>query len=228
MRPPLLFEAIGPIGRLVLNAPPQNVMAGGFFEAFDSVLDEVHAAGCRGLVIHGAGRHFSSGADIGELVRSTAHHHADSFPRQLERNICSFSRIGELGIPVAAAIRGVCLGSGFELALWAHVRVCGPRAVMGLPETDFALMPGCGGTLLLPKLVGRAKALELILTGHRFGPTEGQALGLIDAIATRGEVIETAVRIVARIAGVSLDDDDDGSMDATASFASDRSGSTDR
>ncbi len=207
MQPHILFDTTGAIGRLVLNAPPQNVMTGTFFETFESVLDQVNGSGCRGLVVHGAGRHFSSGADIGELVRSTAGRHADSVPLQLERTICSFSRIRELGIPVVAAIKGVCLGSGFELALWAHVRVCGPRAVMGLPETDFVLMPGCGGTLLLPKIVGRAKALELILTGHRFGPKEGKELGLVDVIASRGEVIETAVRTVARIAGVPLNDE---------------------
>ncbi len=163
------------IGRLTLGPPPSNTMTLGFFREFrDRVADLPSLSGLRAIVIGGEGRHFSSGADVDELL-------ALSEPGLMMENYRAFLALEELHIPVIAAIRGVCLGSALELALFCHFRICADDAVLGLPETTFNLMPGIGGIQRLAALAGEARAIELILRGNTFTAAEAFTAGLADA-----------------------------------------------
>jgi enoyl-CoA hydratase/carnithine racemase len=146
--------------------------------------------------MYGRDRHFSSGADLDDLLGSLRGREAG--PLLLD-NLSSFRFFENLPVPVVAAIRGVCLGSGLELALFCHARICGAGAVLGLPETGFGLIPGCGGILNLAALAGRQRALETVLTGASFGAEEALAWNVVDAVVPKKDVVGSAVRLVERI-----------------------------
>jgi len=171
------------IGRLTLNQPPSNTMTMGFFREMQRLMHEIPATqGLRAIVISGNGRHFSAGADIAELLS-----HVDN--QTMRENYQAFMRLEQMEIPVISAIRGVCLGSAFELALFSHFRICAEDAVLGLPESTFNLMPGIGGIQRVAALTGKAKAIELILRGITFTAADALEMGLVDAVVPRGEVI---------------------------------------
>ncbi len=102
-------------------------------------------------------------------------------------------------MPVVAAIRGVCLGSALELALFCHLRICAPGSVLGLPESTFGLIPGCGGVQKMIAIAGRARALELILSGETFSGEDAHRWKIVDTLCGKNEVVEEAIRIIGRI-----------------------------
>jgi enoyl-CoA hydratase/carnithine racemase len=154
----------------------------------------------RGLVISGKGRHFSSGAELDELigfingsVKSPGHLADISTSAFMEQNTRTFSFFSEAEFPVIAAIRGVCLGSGLELALFCHFRFCGEDAVFGVPESTYNLLPGLGGISRIKGLAGTAKAIELTLKGNTFDAREALQYGLADRIIPKREVVSFAL-----------------------------------
>jgi enoyl-CoA hydratase/carnithine racemase len=184
------------IARLVLAAPPRNAMTLDFFAQLAGLCDgALRDLAVRGLIIHGAGRHFSSGADVAELLALTARDSARA-ERLVHRNHETFAQIEMLPYPVVAAIGGVCLGAGLELALACRHRVAARRAVLALPEVSFGLLPGCGGTVRLPRLVGVPKAIELILTGRTLLADEALAVGLVDLVVDGRDLIAAAESII--------------------------------
>ncbi len=135
----------------------------------------------KALVITGSGdRAFSAGADITELDHLTG----SAARAQMRRGQHVFNRIERLPLPVVAAINGVALGGGLELAMAADVRIAVPTARLGQPEITLANLPGWGGTQRLPQLIGRGRALELILTGDLIDAERAYAIGLVNRIAT--------------------------------------------
>ena len=108
-------------------------------------------------------------------------------------NYSSFTTLERMDIPVIASIRGVCLGSAFELALFSHFRFCADDAVLGLPETTFNLMPGIGGIQRVSTLAGKSKALELILRGMTFSAADALRMGLVDAVVPKREAFAAAM-----------------------------------
>jgi enoyl-CoA hydratase/carnithine racemase len=184
------------IAYLTLDAPPRNEMDLAFFAELARLRREVFPGlSVRGLIVHGAGRHFSSGADVAELKAILAAE-PDRAAALLRENHASFRALEAMPFPVVAAIGGACLGAGLELALACRVRIAAPRAVFALPEVSFGLMPGCGGTVRLPRLVGAAKAVELILTGRTLLADEARAVGLVDRVVDRRDLLAAAEGIV--------------------------------
>ena len=187
------------IGFLEINNPPSNPMDSVFFEEFYWWRTEiVENSGVEAIIIHGRGRHFSSGAVLNDLLGIINRSHSQDgdikkISKFLNKNSKIFLSLKDLDIPVIAAIRGVCLGSALELALCSDYIICGEKAVLGLPETTFDLMPGCTGTYVLPKLVGKALAMELILTGKTFSPVEAKEWGIVQKIVPTKEVLKIAV-----------------------------------
>ncbi len=155
-----------------------------------------------GIIIYGAGRHFSSGADLKDLldsVQSGPDSGSSPFLARsglLYENLNSFRLFHELDIPVIAAIRGVCLGSALELALFCHARICGKGSVLGLPETGFGLIPGCGGIQNLNALAGKSRALELILSGTSFTAEEALNWKIVDKIVSKKDIVKTAIQTI--------------------------------
>jgi len=140
-------------------------------------------ASVRAVVLTGAGdRAFCAGADLKERESMSL----DEVRAMLDSYRSELSWLGAAPFPVVAALNGAALGGGLELALTCDLRVAAPHAVLGLPETSLAIVPGAGGTQRLPRLVGYARALELILLGRRLSATEALELGLVNRIAPEG------------------------------------------
>ena len=196
----LVLEGDGGIARLVLDAPPRNEMGQVFFDTLAALVGRLAGLPARGLVVHGAGRHFSSGADIGALKDGLAGAQTAHAARALIAATSSFQAIAQLPYPTVAAVGGCCLGSGLELALACRWRVAAANAVFALPETSFDLMPGCGGTVRLPRLIGRARAVELVLSGRFVDAGEALEIGLVDAVVDRKDLQTAARRLVERSA----------------------------
>ena len=160
--------------------------------------------GVRVVVITGAGqRAFSAGADIREFV-------APQVPtafRESRRRVDFRQAMDRCAQPIIAAIRGFALGGGLELALACDIRLASDDAQLGLTEVNLAIIPGGGGTQRLPRLVGRGKALEMILTGTRISASEALAIGLVERVVPASEVLaqaQTLARTLAEKAPVAL------------------------
>lgn len=194
------------IGYLEINNPHANPMDSVFFKEFYWWRTEVvEKADIKAIIIYGKGRHFSSGAVLEDLLGIITRNYRQSndikkVSEFLNRNSQIFYSLKDLKIPVIAAVRGVCLGSAFELALCADYIVCGEKAVLGLPETTFELMPGCTGTYTLPKVAGKALAMELILSGKTFSSKEALEWKLIQKVVPTKQVLDNATLVAKKLA----------------------------
>src|SRR5262245_746830 len=151
----------------------------------------------RVIVVTGAGeRAFSAGADIREFVEPLV-----PVRFREERRRLDFRQVMDrCPQPIIAAIRGYALGGGLELALACDIRIAGEDAQLGLTEVNLAIIPGGGGTQRLPRLVGRGKALEMILTGARVPAAEALRIGLVERVVPPAEVLESATELARTLA----------------------------
>lgn len=160
--------------RLTLNRPQQrNALTTPLLAGLADELERLATNGdCRAALICGAGGNFAAGADLGEMERKTQADGAAD-PRKGH-----WARIRAFPKPLVAAVDGVCLGGGFELALMADCMVVGATARIGLPETSLGMMPGAGGSQRLITLAGRARALRMVLTGEIIDAVTAEAWGI--------------------------------------------------
>ena len=150
---------------------------------------------CRAIVLTGAGtRAFAAGADIPELAAQT------SISLTVDGRFASWGRIAAIGTPLIAAVRGFALGGGCELAMICDMIVAGEDAQFGQPEIKLGVMPGAGGTQRLTRAVGKAKAMELILTGRTMSAAEAEASGLVTSVVPAEATLEAALELAARVA----------------------------
>jgi enoyl-CoA hydratase len=152
---------------------------------------------CRAIVITGAGeRAFSAGADIGELAAQT--------PSSLlaDDDFHRWERIKRIRTPLIAAVRGFALGGGCELAMTCDLIVAGEGAQFGQPEIKLGVIPGAGGTQRLTRAIGRARAMEMILTGRTLGAREAEAHGLVSRVVADDETLTSALELAATIASM--------------------------
>ena len=158
-------------------------------------LDEDPA--CRAIVITGSGdRAFAAGADIRELAAQT--------PTSLtaDGRFGAWDRIAAIGLPLIAAVRGFALGGGCELAMACDMIVAAEDATFGQPEIRIGVMPGAGGTQRLTRAIGKARAMELILTGRTMTAQEADAHGLISLTVPREATVDAALELAGRIAAM--------------------------
>jgi enoyl-CoA hydratase len=177
------------IAVLTVNRPDKlNALNAATIAELDRAVRDVAADdGVRGLLLTGAGQKaFVAGADIGELARMGPL----SGVRVSRQGQDTFRMLEKLPKPVVAAVNGFALGGGLELALACHMRVASANARFGLPEVKLGIIPGYGGTVRLPRLVGRGRALELILTGEMISAAEAHRIGLVN------RVVENPARVV--------------------------------
>jgi enoyl-CoA hydratase len=197
---PVRVETRGSIRILTVDRPEKlNALNAAVLDALDSRIAEAGADGTlRCLIVTGAGeKAFIAGADIGELVRLTpldGREHA-------RRGQALLDRLENLPIPSIAAINGFAYGGGLELALACTLRVASENAKMGLPETSLGILPGFGGTQRLTRLLGTARAAELILTSEK-GTTAAEAwrLGLVNRVVPAGQALAAATDLALAIA----------------------------
>jgi enoyl-CoA hydratase/carnithine racemase len=163
-------------------------------EAFEDARDD---AAVRGVILTGAGnKAFIAGADISELAHATAveAERASRFGQDV------LDVIENLGKPVIAAINGFALGGGCETAMACTIRIAVDTAKFGQPEVALGLIPGGGGTQRLPRLVGKGRALQLILSGEMIGAQEAYRIGLVNEIVSAVDLITRAEAILQKIA----------------------------
>ena len=185
------------IATIRLSRPPMNALNAQVQEEIAAAADEVSAdPAVRAVVLYGGPKVFAAGADIREMSDlSYAEMAADS-----QRLQASFTAVAKIPKPVVAAITGYALGGGLELALCADFRVAGQGARVGQPEILLGVIPGAGGTQRLPRLVGPARAKDIIFTGRFVDAAEALAIGLVDRVVPDDEVYDAARGLVARYA----------------------------
>ena len=195
------LERRGQCAVLTLDRPDAlNALSFAIIDAIGGRLDEVADSDARALIVTGAGpKAFCAGADIKELRgRSQAEQR-----RGAERGQAVFAKLDALPMPSVAAINGFAFGGGLELALACTFRLASPAAKMGLPEVKLGLIPGYGGTQRLPRVVGEARALEMILFGRTVGAEEAARIGLVSTVV-EGDVVEAALAFAAGFTAFSL------------------------
>jgi enoyl-CoA hydratase len=163
---------------------------------YDAALELEADREVRGVIITGAGdKAFVAGADISELARMTPVSGIQVSRAGQE----AFRFIETMPKPVVAAVNGFALGGGLELALACHIRLASENAKLGLPETKLGIIPGYGGTVRLPRLVGRGRALELILTGEMIDAQEAFRIGLVNRVVAPEALMPSALALQARM-----------------------------
>jgi enoyl-CoA hydratase/carnithine racemase len=191
------LEVADGIGTIRLDRPPVNALN-------DQLTAELGAAATaaenaeevRAVIIYGGEKVFAAGADIKDMAEA-------DYPAMIARSgrlQAALSLIAGIGKPVVAAITGYALGGGLELALAADFRVAAESARLGQPEILLGVIPGAGGTQRLPRLIGPARAKDLVFTGRMVGAAEAHAIGLVDRVAPDASVYDTALELVRRFA----------------------------
>lgn len=194
----IVVERAGHVARVTIeNAERRNALTDGMRTELADAMAALDAdAAARAVVLTGAGdRAFAAGGDIAELGRRTLEEQ-----RRVMENGSVFAAVARVRLPIVAAINGVCLGGGLELALSCDVRVAGTGARFGQPEVALGLIPGGGGTQMLPRIVGMGHALHLILTGTAIDAAEAHRIGLVHEVVEPARVLARAHEIAAGIA----------------------------
>ena len=194
--PLVLTERDGRVGIVRLNRPKQlNALSGELMSALVDALRELDEDGeIRAIVVAGGERAFAAGADIAELAAGT--------PISLyeNRRIDAWDSIRALHTPIVAAVSGFCLGGGCELAMLCDLIVASETAKFGQPEINLGVLPGAGGTQRLTRAVGKAVAMDMILTGRMLSAREALSFGLVARVVAKEAWFDEAKRAAAEIA----------------------------
>ena len=201
----ILIEQDGGVVTITIDHPPLNVLSAQVGRELGEALDQIDDDRVASvIVLTGSGdRAFAAGADIRELQRLSGSE-AEEMTHRWHR---LFRRIEGFRLPVIAAVNGVALGGGCELAMACDIRYASEKARFGQPEINLGLVPGWGGTQRLPRLIGRGRALELIMTGDLFDAAEAHRLGLVNRVTAPEDLMETVGELAGRMAakgGVAL------------------------
>jgi enoyl-CoA hydratase/carnithine racemase len=185
------------VATLLLDRPPMNALDVEMQEQIRAAATEAtEREDIRAVVLYGGDRVFAAGADIKEMAAMS---YADMVGRSGPLQ-SSFTAVARIPKPVVAAVTGYALGGGCELALCADIRICGDNAKLGQPEILLGVIPGAGGTQRLARLVGPAKAKDIIFTGRFVDASEALAIGLVDRVVPPDAVYAAAVEWAATFA----------------------------
>jgi len=177
----------GAVTTLSIDHPPANAVSGAVVQGLAEALEQAEAdTGCRALVITGSGpKFFSAGADISEFGGGS---------ERLGGAVDLSLRFERSRLPIVAAVNGIAFGGGCELTLACDIRIAARSARFGQPEIKLGIIPGWGGTQRLPRLIGRARATELLLTGDPIDAERALALGLVSEVVDDSELAAAASR----------------------------------
>ncbi|AEH11071.1 MULTISPECIES: enoyl-CoA hydratase/isomerase family protein [Protofrankia] len=189
------FDVDGGVGTIRLDRPPMNVINSEVTAGLRAAADEAtRRTDVRAVIIYGGPKVFAAGADVKEMAPLD---HAEILTWVTELTT-TFEAVARIPKPVVAAVTGYALGGGLELALTADFRVFGDNVKAGQPEILLGIIPGAGGTQRLPRLIGVAKAKDLIFTGRQVRATEAKEIGLADRLVAPDDVYTEARSLVAR------------------------------
>lgn len=187
----------GAVATLVINHPPANTLTPELLAELSQVVDVLAKDDAvKVVVLTGTGRFFIAGADIRLLASIASSQEGETIALQGQAIL---NRIEALEKPVIAAINGVCLGGGLELAMCCHIRLAAEGSRLGQPEINLGIMPGFGGTQRLPRIVGQSKAMELILTGDLISAQEAKSLGLVSQVIPPEDLLHQAQGMARKI-----------------------------
>ena len=190
----LLESHPGGVTALRLNRPPMNPLSQALLGAIGDAAEELRAdSSVKAVVVFGSEKALAAGADIKEFGDQAA---ARAIGLTFRR---AFDGLGAIPRPVIAAIRGFALGGGMELALASDLRIAAETARFGQPEILLGIIPGAGGTQRLPRLIGPARAKELIWSGRQVKAAEALAIGLVDRVVPAGELESAALEWAAEL-----------------------------
>lgn len=195
----LLVETDGAVGLITLNRPEAlNAINSTLIEELNLALDAFECDGDIGCVLlTGSDRVFAAGADVKEMTELC-------FPQTyLDDFLSRWDRVATRRKPIIAAVAGYALGGGFELALMCDFIIAADSARFGLPEVKLGVLPGSGGTQRLARLAGKAKAMELCLTGRSMGIAEAERCGVVARVAPASDLLDMALQTAREIAAQS-------------------------
>jgi enoyl-CoA hydratase len=188
-------EVEGGVGTIRLDRPPMNALNAQVQRELHEAATEVSGrADVRAAVLYGGEKVFAAGADIKEMATV-------DYPTMLARAVplqAAFDALARIPKPVVAAVTGYALGGGCELALTADFRVCGDNSKLGQPEILLGVIPGAGGTQRLTRLIGPARAKDLVFSGRFVDAEEALRIGLVDRVVAPDDVYSTAVEMASR------------------------------
>lgn len=193
----LLFEKRGNIGIIYINRPEaMNSLNSSLLDELDLLFDEIQKdEDIYVIILTGKGKAFVAGADIAEMKDKNPIN-AKSFAN---KGLSLFRKIELMDKPVIAAVNGFALGGGCELAMCSDIRIASEKAKFGQPEVGLGITPGFGGTQRLPRLVGEAKAKELIFTCDIIKADEAYRIGLVNKVVTEDKLLESAIEMAEKI-----------------------------
>ena len=196
----IVTETRGRVALITLNRPTAlnalNATLIGELGDAVAAYDADQRVGC--IVITGSEKAFAAGADIKEMRGLSF---VEAFQRDYGEALAKVARARK---PIVAAVAGYCLGGGSELAMICDIVIAADTARFGQPEIALGIMPGLGGTQRLPRAVGKAKAMDLILTGRMMDAAEAERSGLVSRIVPADDLLEEAMRVAEKIAGFSI------------------------
>jgi enoyl-CoA hydratase len=196
----ILVETRGKVGLITLNRPKAlNALNSDLIAELSTALDAFEAdamIGC--IVITGSDKAFAAGADIKQMQAKTF---MDAY---LNNFIASWDRVARTRKPTIAAVAGFALGGGCELAMMCDIIIAADTAKFGQPEIKLGVMPGAGGTQRLTRFVGKAKAMEMCLTGRMMDATEAERSGLVSRVVPAADLLADALKTADTIASMSL------------------------
>jgi enoyl-CoA hydratase len=189
-------ERDGQVAVVLLNRPQQlNALSDELMDELVATLSELDRDDqVRAIVLGGSERAFAAGADIGELAQASA------IDLYYQRRVERWDAIRSLWTPLVAAVSGYCLGGGCELAMSCDLIVASETAEFGQPETGLGIIPGAGGTQRLTRAVGKATAMDVILSGRRLSAHEALGAGLVARVVAKEAWLEEAKRVAREIA----------------------------
>jgi enoyl-CoA hydratase len=195
----VIVETHGAVGLIRLNRPQAlNALSAALMEDLDAALEAFEADPAIGaIVLTGSEKAFAAGADIKEMQDKTF---ADAF---LGDFVSKWERLTRVRKPVVAAVAGFALGGGCEIAMMCDFILAADNAKFGQPEIKLGVIPGAGGTQRLTRAVGKAKAMEMILTGRMMDAMEAERSGLVSRVVPAASLIEEALKVAASIAALS-------------------------
>ena len=195
----ILVETHGKVGLIRLNRPQAlNAINVELMAALNEALDAFEAdAGISVIVLTGSAKAFAAGADIKEMRHKT---YAEAL---IPDFIANWQRLSRVRKPTIAAVAGFALGGGCELAMMCDTIIAADSAKFGQPEINLGIMPGAGGSQRLTRFVGKAKAMDMILTGRMMDAAEAERSGLVSRVIAAAQLVEETVKIAAQIAALS-------------------------
>ena len=193
----ITYSVTDRIATITVNRPDKlNALNARVIAELGDVIDAARAdSSVGGVVLTGAGRAFVAGADISELER----HNGDSAKALAQRGQEVFGRFESSAKPTIAAVNGFALGGGCELAMACHIRIAADTAKFGQPEVKLGLIPGYGGTQRLPRLAGRGRALQLLMTAEMIDAQEAYRIGLVNRVVPAAELLSATTAMMQAI-----------------------------